>query len=488
MDLEALQLLDELRKRQEHKFNKYKPNPKQEEFHQSTKYIRLLFGGNQSGKSHCNAQECAWWLTKKHPYRKLPDRPVMLWVISTEYQTIRAGIYRHLKDILPPWEIDCFGSKVQGHDLHAYIKMKNGSTCYFLSSKGGEDARTKFQAEAVDYIAIDEEIEEYIWDECQARLLATGGCFGISATLVESYEWIVQLEQRALANDSDIFLTRLDTTENPYLNQEQVQRLEAKWDDDTKEYRLRGKSRRKTGLVYPYFEHWTPRFDIPDYWTKYHVLDPGFRTCAGLWAAITEYGQCVIYRELYQQYSDLHHVADEIKAVEKEEVDFRIIDDKEGSHTLTGAIGPMTILANEYNLFYTPAIKSKLAGIEAVRATLRKAKTEEFYKYPNGLELPKGQILFVFNDLEHFKYELVRYRINPDKARRDKNSSIDEPIKTKDHLMDAWRYLSIVNPSYYPRNAPSGKREPFGTGDIIELFEKIRERNKVHVDEFMGQY
>lgn len=487
-NIEALQLLEELRKRQEHDYHKYVPNDKQKAFHESQNYIRLLFGGNQSGKSKANAHEVAWWLTGEHPYRHIPSHPRVIWVISTEYQTIRAGIYRHLINILPPWEIKAFGPKVQGHDLHSYIKMKNGSTVYFLSSKGGEDARTKFQAEAVDYIAIDEEIEEYIFDECQARLLATGGCFGISATLVESYEWIVTLEQRGLSGDEDVFITRMRTQDNQYLNEEQVRRLESKWDVTTKEYRLEGKSRRKTGLVYPNFSHWIEPFDIPGDWTKFHVLDPGYRVCAGLWGAVTQYGQLILYRELYQQYSGLDTVVNEINAVETEEIDFKIIDDKEGSHLITGEVGVLSLMARDYGRFYTPAIKAKLAGIEQVRSWLRTHKTDEYYDYGNDIRLPKGQRLFVFNTLEFFRYELLRYRINPDKSKRDKNESVDAPIKAKDHLMDCWRYMCMANPSYQLRDRDDAVPVRVQSSrSLIDAFEATIERNsRGRINEFFG--
>lgn len=494
LDPNDLDLLQEYLRRQNHEYHKYTPLERQQEFHSSQKYIKLLFGGNQSGKSKANAHEVAWRLTGNHPYRTLPERPRMIWVVSTEYQTIRAGIYRHLLTILPSWEIAGFGPRVQGHDLHSYIKMKNGSTVYFLSSKGGEDARTKFQAEAVDYVAIDEEIEEYIWDELQARLLATGGDFGISATLVESYEWIVILEKRALSNDPDVFLVRLDTSENPHLNEAQVKRLESSWDDVTKEYRLRGKSRRAKGLVYPNLDHWIPRFPVPRSWTHYHGLDPGYRVTAGLWAAVTPHEQIILYRELYQQYSDLDNAANEIKSAENGQIiRTRVIDDKEGSHLITGQPGVLTTLAQQHQLYYIPAIKAVLSGIELCRVMLRRFETDEYYEYPlddgGTIKLNKGQKLFIFEDLEYFKAEAIQYRINPDRSKRDKSETLDKPIKKKDHLMDVWRYLASAHISYYDPSLIKDEEKSWhgGTMTLAEAHERMLEKKEGDVvDEFFG--
>jgi hypothetical protein len=480
------EILEELRRRSEHQFHAYKPLPKQKEFHKSTAYVRMIFGGNQSGKSRANAQEIAWWLTGKHPYRKLPDRRRVVWVISTEYQTIKAGVYRHLLQILPRWEIKSYGPKVQGHNLHSFIVMKNGSEVFFLSSKGGEGARTKFQAEAVDYVAIDEEIEEYIWDELQARLLGTGGCFGISATLVESYDWIVELEKRAELNDPDTFLTRLVTPDNPYLDEQQVERLSQSWDEETKRYRFFGKSRRATGLVYPRFNHLIKPFKIPKEWTRYQVLDPGYRVFAGLWGAVSPYQQLILYRELYQQHSDLAEVVGEVKAAEEhEEIDFRIIDDKEGSHLITGEMGVLGLLSTYYDLYYTPAIKSVLAGIEEARnwMLLQDHSDRYTYKADDGTEftLPARQRLFVFDTLENFKYEISRYRIVPKKDLKNRAEPQDKPIKASDHLMDCFRYLCMQRPAFTPRRKQEQEQETIqmrASRDIISAFELHRKRKQ----------
>jgi hypothetical protein len=505
---EALVILEELHRRNEHIFHAYEPQPNQELFHKSDKYIRILTGGNQSGKSRAAAQEVAWWFTHSHPHRETPDRPVEIWVISTEYYTIKSGVYRHLMNLIPDWEILAKGPKVQGHDLHSFIKSKRGDLINFMSTKGGEDSRSKFQAAEVDLAAIDEEIEYYVWDELQARMLTTGGCFTITATLVESYDWIVELERLGELGDKDVFLGRLNTEENIYADQRQIQRLSERWDDDTKRVRFYGYSARARGLVYRGFgkHNILPTFDVPRSWPRWCILDPGYRTFAVLWGTVTPFGQKICYRELYLQLAELPDVVEEIKLLEKQEntggkgeiIGMRIIDDKEGSRLITGQMGIMSQLAADYNFYCAPAMKAKHAGIEKVRQWLKNTGVEEKYEYASEggeekilVELNKGIQLFVFDTCENLIKEFSNYRIRQDKSKRDKNAAIDETVKKDDHLMDCIRYWAISEPEYYKVELPEEEEEnstdDFGIGTLQAAVYEFHNHRKDKVHEILGE-
>lgn len=445
----AHEILTELRSRAEHQFHSYEPFPNQLEFHRCKKYIRCIFGGNQSGKSRCTAQEAAWWFTHSHPHLNTPKRPVVIWVISTEYRTIKAGVYRHLMETIPKEYIAELGPRIQMQDIHSYMKSTHGDLIEFISSKGAEDARKKFQAAEVDLIVIDEEIENWIWDEIQARMITTGGRICISATLVESYDWIVELEKRGKAGDPDIFTARLVTTKNPYVNQEQIKRLLSSWDADTQHYRIYGFSRRGTGLVY---KGWGEKvlvdpFEIPEHWIKSNILDPGFRVCASLWVAVNEYNQHICYRELFAQEATIYDVAEEIQHLEDELIDYRIIDDRFGSRLVTGDVGVLNILGEYYQLYYTPAMKSKHYGIEAVRGLLKEGDEEGVNKYG----LPNNRKLFAFNTCQHLHREMSIYKIRPPAPKKDKNAPVDEPVKKDDHLPDCLRYHATSNITFFKR-------------------------------------
>ena len=488
----AVELLREKSRRVE-RYSIYTPDSieghDQLSFHKNNKYIRLLAGGNQSGKSMSGAQEIAWWATGTHPYRQTEPTPVEIWVISTEYTTIRSGIYRHLmtpfplgSQLIPEWEVEQFGPKIQGTEIHGYIKMKNGSIIRFMSAKGAEDAREKFQAAKVALIAIDEEINRFLWDELQVRQFATTRpSIIITATLVKSEPWIVELETQGEADNEDVHLVRLDTTKNIHIEQSQVQRFIAKYDEETIRYRIRGFSRRYQGLIYKHFNkttHVIKNFSVPREWTHYFAFDPGFRTSACLYIAVSPDNTKYIYKEIYEHQAELVDVVDLIRASEGwlhrgykqigpltikrwvpgpnyTPIYQRIIDDKRGRHTITGELGPLEQLSQFYGVECEPAFKAKTIGIERCRASLRLQ--------------PKSEIL-VFDTCTNFINEIEQYRAREDKSKQSQNSVIDEPIKRNDHLLDCWRYIMMVEPEY--------------TEADVKYEEELEDDEEVHSQDF----
>lgn len=490
----------ELQRRDEHPFNQYVPTDfpehNQLNFHKSNHRYRLLFGGNQSGKSLANAHEIAWWLTGKHPYRKVPKPPIYIWNISTEYITILDGVYRHLKRIIPDWEIKKQGPNVVGHPLPSYIEFKNGSIITFKSAKG--ESREKFQAAGVNLISIDEEISADIFDELEARTLATGGEFIISATLVESYDWILDLEQRGLNNDPDVFISRLDTRRNPYINQKVLGILLKKWSSDTQQYRIEGKSRRSHGLVYNTWEnekHRIARFPIPLEWKRLRAIDPGIRTCAVLWIAIAPDDHAYAYRELYAHNEPLHQIAIAIKSCEgyslnkelshkfehfvwektedreSETIDVSLIDPKAKARFESGAVGILEQLHTRYALSSIPADNELRAGLEDVRQWLD----------PQADGLPGFRC---FEHLDNFLSEVRGYRLSMRKPTKYQGEPLDKPIRKDNHLMDCWRYIARERPKFkkYPRTEEyDDYKRPFNPAEALR---KIRERGTVH--EYLG--
>lgn len=467
-----LEVIDELNRRENHLINQYEPGNipgwDQESFHKSLARHRLLFGGNRSGKSQSAAYEAACWLRGQSPYRTIPEPPNHIWCISVEYDTIYEGIYRHLREIIPDWEIASIGAKLPNQRLPSYIELKNGSDIKFKSAKGGEEARVKFQAASTDLIIIDEEVPGDIIEELGMRQLDRAGSMIISATLVESYDWIIELEDLADKGTPDYFVTRLETEHNPHLDAQAVADAKAKMSDEDLQVRFYGKSRRSTGLVYNTFRaastkdspgHVIKPFEIPYDWPRWCALDPGIRTFGVLWMTCDK-KKFYIYRELYLKNIPLYEVAYAIKTAEGwtlnthlseqyghhiwEETDHsehmveRLIDPSAISRLTTGEQGIADQLHERYGLLCTPADNSKRPGIEACR-------------YMLGEGLQGALRLGVFDSCESFIWEIKRYRIREKKLRKGQSEPIDDPIKRDDHLMDCWRYIAMSNPKWEDR-------------------------------------
>ncbi|RPI11729.1 MAG: hypothetical protein EHM65_06840, partial [Acidobacteriales bacterium] len=238
----------ELYRRKTHPFYTYVPDShpdrNQLAFHASTAAIRLVYGGNQSGKSRSEAQEAAWWLTESHPYQTTPKCP-RIYLVSASYRTVLEGVWKHLKVILPEWLVAKVGPRVPGpFDIPMFVRMKNGAQIDFISGEGGEDARRKLQAAEIDLLILDEEVDLDVWEEGQARRMGRGGRVIIGATLVRSEDWAVQLEERGIAGDPDVFLVRLSSyraRDAGHISAKVVAEMEAMLPDEEKQVRLHGK-------------------------------------------------------------------------------------------------------------------------------------------------------------------------------------------------------------------------------------------------------
>lgn len=455
---ELITLFEEIQERDNHESVKYSPLPKQEPFHKSKVWIRLVLGGNRSGKSRSAAQEIYWTWSGTHPYQEVPKK-ARIWCLSAEYRTLYEGIWLHLQKIIPPWDIAKVGSKIPGWDIPSYIESKTGSRIDFISSQGGKDARKKVQAAEIDLLSVDEEISGELWTELRFRLVSKGGRVIISATLVESEDWLIDLEAAAEQGSADVAVFRLDTRENTHNSQEILDKFIGSLSQDDFEVRILGKSRRVKGLVYAAFNGDVGRPEsnvikprkIPDNYNRIMVYDPGFRTSAALWVAISPTLKAIAYREMYLHSVSLAEVVQFIRRAEgyvyedgiwqpgpkTEVVSTRIIDPA-GFHRMTDgtpSIGDR--LATDYELFFIKGFNDKRTNIEDGRKLLE-------------VQTDGTPGFVVFDTLENFLSERRKYRIRGATPGRDRDEGKDLPIKKDDHLMNCFEYFSSSGYAYNP--------------------------------------
>lgn len=452
----------EVLRRKYHPGDLYKPdnNPEADQlgFHRSMARTRLLFGGNQSGKSRATAQEVKWWLEGSHPYRTTPEKP-KIYVVSADYRTLAEGVYRHLLGdpgekcpaILKEWELVRRGTSLPGaaSSIPAWILHKNGGVVNFISGEGGEKARKKVQAAAVDLICIDEEIPSDMWKELMARRLSYGGEVIVSATLVRSEDWLIDLEDKAVSGDPQTHLTRLDTRRavaRGHVDKQAYEEMESLLSDEEQHVRLRGGSRVRQGLVYPEFgaKHVVDPHDLGDNWTRYCSIDPGRRTCAILWGAVDPDGRIYIYREGYFHGKTYHDLARFIYGVEKwvqipdseqyalgqgsEIIQTRWIDPHAFDHAVSGQPGVGTLLSADYRITTSPAPNAVHYGIEKVHQQLRVDMT-----------LTPG--LVIFRSCPNLIREFKSYKWVDDQGSSRSHERADGPVKRNDHALDALRYM-----------------------------------------------
>lgn len=461
-DLEYLELLEELNKRKKHASQTYNPldnQPQQLAYHKDDAWCRLLFGGNRSGKSRGAAQEIYWFFSESHPYLTTPSAP-RIWVLSAEYRTIFEGIWTHLKNVIPPWSIAKVGSKLPNWDIPSYITSKTGARIDFISAQGGEETRKRLQAAEIDLLAIDEEVGGELWIELQARLVTRGGKVIVSATLIESEDWLLDLEEQAKQGSTDVKIFRLDSRKNTFNNAAAMQRFMSNLSAEEQDVRIYGRSRKMSGLVYA---NWSDLndiepFPIPDGWTKAMCLDPGHRTAAALWIAINDRQQAIAYREMYLHNCELIDVANFIQEAEQgERIDFRYCDPAGFKHHDDGSVGVAIQMAQDYGIYFIPASsRNKDQNIEDVRRWLHKDLTG----------IPGFRI---FNTLQNFKLERRKYRFPKDKGNRDRAEPRNLPIKRLDHLMNCWEYLATARIQYNPMRTEQEMIETLALNPNIDI-------------------
>jgi len=443
----------------------YKPDHSKDRnqlgFHSSHAAIRIAEGGNQSGKSKAGAHEIYWTADGTHPYLKTPSNP-KIYILSAEYRTIQEGIWKHLRGLLWKWKIIKFGPPIPRFNIPSYIHYegeKGFCQIEMISSQGGEAARRKVQSADVDLVVVDEEIDESLWNELMMRRLVRGGKVIITATAYRSEPWLLELEDRAESGDPRVELFRFDTyaaLRAGHIDRETYDEIEQNLTSDEKAVRLRGLSRRHQGLVYGDFgqTHVCDPFEIPKDWDRYCAIDPGHRTAAVLWLAISPNDKHYIYRALYFHGTHIFELADRVFLHEhwvrrdgcwvpdekSEKLAMRWIDPSEFGTNPTGDPKSGNLLAS-YGMPCVPAINDVEYGINLCQRTLMA-----------GLDgTPQ---LRVFRDCTLFLKEIRSYRRVRDVRDGTKAERSDKPVKRNDHLLDCWRYIIAGQPEYRTRSDP----------------------------------
>jgi phage terminase large subunit-like protein len=417
-------------------FLTYKPiNETTKRFHSSTARIKGLFGGNRSGKTTAGAQEVIWWATGTHPYRQLPKPPVDIWVVSLDFPSSR--------DITQPIILKLLGQRylLNWHETDKIVELTNGSTIGFKSVDSGWE---KFQGTRKHLIWFDEEPAWSVYQECRMRIVDTLGTILITETPLHGMTWVYDDIYEVWENkeDPDIECFIMSTYENPYIDRNELDKLEKSYFDEEKEARLKGNFVEFAGLVYKEFNrqiHLIKRFPIPKDWTRLIGIDPGINnpTAAVFWA-ISPDGVHYIYDEYYVMDTNVEGNARNLKArIGLDEISCTFIDPSACNRN--PAHPELKSLRDEYARFgiYTkPANNDVLFGVNKVKALL---SVNDKTKKPS---------LYIFDDCLTVLKELTRYRWDTYKYHEEEKNPKEHPKKVMDHCMDALRYIAASDPIY----------------------------------------
>lgn len=301
----------------------YKASPKQEAFHALPNKARLYIGGNRSGKSLGSTIEGIYWVTKTHPFRKMPDEPIRGRVVAVDFLN---GVD---KIILPLWKqwlpkkylINGSWEDSYSRERHV-LTLNNGSFVEFMSQDQDLD---KFAGSSRHFIHFDEECPKSVWQECLARLIDTDGDWWMSQTPVQGMEWILEdVYIPAQEGTKDIGIVEATMDDNPTLSREAIARYMESLTPEEQLIRRNGQYVHLGGSVFPEFSpltHCIPKGQFKP--TSKHrivrTMDSGFTNpTVWLWMAVDKDGTIIVFHEYHKARENVDYHSKEVNARTKQ--------------------------------------------------------------------------------------------------------------------------------------------------------------------------
>ncbi len=417
---------------------------KQVAFHKCGKRNRWVFGGNRSGKTECGAAECVYLARGIHPYKENKS-DVRGWVVSLSAQVQRDVAQKKILQYLRrDWIEDIVmqsGRKdAPEHGIIDFIRVKSalgGSS--IIGFKSCDQGREKFQGTSLDFVWFDEEPPEDVYDECRMRVVdRKGEVFG-TMTPLKGLTFVYNEIFLNRHNDPEVWYEFMEWSDNPYLDKEEIARMEGSMDENTLQARRYGKFASSTGLVYPEFDeqvHVIEPFPLPKDWQDIVSIDPGLNNpLSAHWYAVDFDDNVYVVYEHFAAGRDIDFHAAAIKDI-CEKIGWhydgkgrvRALIDSAAKQRTLGSVKSVVELFYERGILVNPDVEKDLfSGI---------ARVKSYLNPKNGL--PN---IYIFNTCVNLIRELKGYYWG----------NGDTPKKTDDHCLDEMRYYLMTRPKKTPK-------------------------------------
>lgn len=279
----------------------YRPYAKQREFHASLERERLFMAANQSGKTYSGAYEVAMHATGRYPDWWTGHRfpRATRWMIGSESAELtRKGQQRLL--LGPPELRDEWGTGAIPHDCLKDTSMRQGvadavASC-IVKHVSGEDSviqfnsydqgRTKWQADTVDGVWLDEEPPMSIYSEALTRTNATGGMVFVTFTPLMGMSDVVR--RFLLDKPAGTTVINMTVHDVEHYTPEERERIIASYPEHERDARTKGIPSMGSGRVFPLADEAVAvqPFAIPPHWPRIVGIDFGIdHPTAAVWMA-----------------------------------------------------------------------------------------------------------------------------------------------------------------------------------------------------------
>jgi phage terminase large subunit-like protein len=228
---------------------------------------RMIYGGNQTGKTLAASSEVSWHLSGAYPAwwtGKRFNKPIRAWVVGESSILVRDTIQRHLcgaldfgtgliplesfarKPVMTPGGTGTIDTIFVGHETDG---KSDGTSS--LTFKTFEQRRERLQGETIDLIHVDERPDEQVYSELLARTSASDGHVIVSYTPVGE-GGAAGLTYRFLSEpSSDRAVFRIPSSEVKHISAERREELAESYSDAERETRLEGTPQLGAGPVFP---------------------------------------------------------------------------------------------------------------------------------------------------------------------------------------------------------------------------------------------
>lgn len=438
---------------------------KQMIFHKCSKKNRWVFGGNRSGKTECGAVETVWLARGIHPFKK--NKQVSCWVVSITKQVQRDVAQNKILHYLrKDWivQVAMTSGRQESADsgIIDFILVRNvfGSLSK-IGFKSCDQGREKFQGSSLDFVWFDEEPPFDIYQECRMRVIDRKGMVFGTMTPLKGLTWVYNEIYLNENEDDEVWCEEMEWADNPYLDQQEIERMTKTLSNDELQSRRYGKFMQTGGLVYSEFDervHVIEPFSVPKEWYDNISIDPGLNNpLSAHWYAEDFDGNIYVIAEHFDRGKDVIYHSAKIKEI-CDKLDWprfngkisSLIDSAAMQKTLASTKSVVELFY-ENDILVNPKVnKDMFSGINTVKRYLKDGEGKAH--------------LFIFKNCVNLIREIKSYWWGND----------DLPVKKDDHALDEMRYYLMTKAS----DKSFKTQKTLIQKDKEKLIKKLKERQR----------
>jgi phage terminase large subunit-like protein len=260
-----------------------------------------------------------------------------------------------------------------------------------------------------------------------------------------------KVERKTGFVEADIWSASKSKGIRGHLEDEDINRMIAEYDEDERQARIYGKFQHLVGMV---FKAWSKEIHVikpfnvteQDY-VVWNMLDPHPRNPdAVLWVAADKYGRWFVVDELYINPEDVDDLAARIK---KKDSQYRVVNH---------IADPSAWVSNQHDdvnekdlatklkdrgIHYKKATKSRTMADQSIKDALSYTKAaDKFIKPPR---------LYVFETCERTIWEIEHYRWDEHSGKSaDNKNRKEKPVDKDDHMVECLGRFCIQEPQFFP--------------------------------------